>query len=98
MKIGKHIGQRATVNYGSLNGKKGYVFKTIEGSVTFKNRDLFVFENRVLFVFDEPNNFTHKAKSYFFKHKDEWNPEFEKRCFWISQDKYELEVEKKVIL
>ena len=66
---------------------------------TYKNEDGYFFETMTdadsfIFVFDE--RIGHDAKPYFNIHKDEWNDELKKRCWFVG--KYEVTFNKKKVL
>ena len=86
MKIGEHIGKNVTYRDEYFNHTyNGYVFETIIDDVF------------VLFIADVENELFHNAHTYFhYKHPENWNEEYAKRCYWLKKNNYELA--KKVIL
>ena len=86
MKIGEHIGKNVTYRDEYFNQThNGYVFETI------------IDDGFVLFIADVENELFHSASLYFhYKHPENWNEEYAKRCYWLKKNNYELA--KKVIL
>ena len=79
MKIGQHRGKYVTYVKKYFNQTySGYVFETI------------IDEGFVLFIADVKNELFHNAPTYFHKHPEFWNDDYESKCWWIPKDNYEI--------